>query len=310
MIKYIVRRLLVTIPILLGVILITFILMEIIPGSAVTVLMQNKLNNEALKRAEEALNINQPLLNRFIEYCISILKGDLGNSLIMKKSVVEIIKQAIPNTLILTLFSIIFAWFFGIATGIISAVFNGSILDRFLMTIALVGISMPTFSIGILLQYLIAYRLKWLPISGSQTIHHFVIPSIVLGWSMAGEIARLMRSKLLTTLKSPFVITAKAKGASLTSIVLGHSLKISMLPIISIMAMQFTMLLGGALITENIFGIPGIGTLSVSALTNRDTPLIQGIILLSTAVIIFGNLIADVLYALLDVRVFSQYEEV
>lgn len=309
MIKYILNRLLLILPILLGVIFITFILLELIPGSAVTVLMQNKINNEAARRVEESYRLNDPVQKRFLDYCGLLIRGNLGDSIIMKQSVTSIILNALPRTIKLASFAIIFSWVFGILVGVISAVFKGSILDKLFMGISVFGISMPTFSIGILLQYLFAYKLKWLPISGANTWQHYVIPSVVLGWSMSGEIARLLRANLITTLRSPFITTAKAKGANKYTQVVHHSLKISLLPIITIMAVQLTSLLSGALITENIFGIPGIGTLSISALTNRDTPLIQGIILLSTTIIILGNLVADLIYAFVDPRVYSEYEE-
>lgn len=301
--KYIAKRIAVSIPIILGVILITFILMNLIPGNAVTAMMQNKINNETVARVEAEMHLDDPIPVRFGLYLNDLLHGDLGTSLIMNQPVARLIGNAFPNTLKLAVSAILFAWILGIPVGIFTALKKNTWLDKLFMGVSLIGISMPTFSIGIILQYLIAYKLKWAPISGFSTPAHLILPSIVLGWSMAGEISRLIRTNLIDVMQSDYITTAKAKGQAPMKIVIFHALKMSILPVISIMMMQFTSLLGGALITENIFSIPGIGTLSISALTNRDVPLLQGTIILSTLLIIVGNLIADIIYALADARV-------
>lgn len=301
--KYIAKRIAVSVPIILGVILITFVLMNYIPGNAVTAMMQNKINNETVARVEEEMHLNDPILVRFGLYIKDLLHGDLGTSFVMNQPVFNLIKNAFPNTIKLALSAIAFAWILGIPIGIISALKKNTCLDKLFMGVSLMGISMPTFSIGIILQYLIAYKLKWLPISGFTAPAHLILPSIVLGWSMAGEISRLIRTNLIDVIQADYITTAKAKGKSRMGIVIFHALKMSILPVITIMMMQFTSLLGGALITENIFSIPGIGTLSISALSNRDIPLLQGTIILSTFLIIIGNLSADIIYALADPRV-------
>ena len=301
--KYIAKRIAVSVPIILGVILITFVLMNYIPGNAVTAMMQNKINNETVARVEEEMHLNDPILVRFGLYIKDLLHGDLGTSFVMNQPVFNLIKNAFPNTIKLALSAIAFAWILGIPIGIISALKKNTCLDKLFMGVSLMGISMPTFSIGIILQYLIAYKLKWLPISGFTIPAHLILPSIVLGWSMAGEISRLIRTNLIDVIQADYITTAKAKGKSRMGIVIFHALKMSILPVITIMMMQFTSLLGGALITENIFSIPGIGTLSISALSNRDIPLLQGTIILSTFLIIIGNLSADIIYALADPRV-------
>lgn len=301
--KYIVKRILVSIPIILGVILITFILMNLIPGNAVTAMMQNKINNATVARVEEEMHLNDPVMIRFGRYILDLLQGNLGTSLIMNQPVSQLILNAFPNTLKLALAAIVFAWILGIPTGIFSALKKNTWVDKLFMGVSLVGISMPTFSIGIILQYLIAYKLQWVPISGSQTPAHLILPSIVLGWSMAGQIARLVRTNLIDVMQEDYIVTARAKGQTSLKTVIFHALKMSLLPVINIMVMQFTSLLGGALITENIFSIPGIGTLSISALTNRDVPLLQGTIIVSTMLIVLGNLAADLIYAAADPRV-------
>lgn len=301
--KYIAKRIAASIPILLGVILITFILMNFIPGNAVTAMMQNKINDETVARVEEEMHLNDPILVRFGLYLKDLCRGDLGTSLVMNQPVSKLIANAFPNTIKLAVSAIVFAWMLGIPIGIITALKRNTCLDKMFMGVSLLGISMPTFSIGIILQYLIAYKLKWLPISGFTTTAHLILPSIVLGWNMAGEISRLVRTNLIDVIQADYITTAKAKGQKHMKIVVFHGLKMSLLPVITIMMMQFTSLLGGALITENIFSIPGIGTLSISALTNRDIPVLQGTILLSTLLIVIGNLIADLIYTTADPRV-------
>lgn len=301
--KYIAKRIGASIPILLGVILITFILMNFIPGNAVTAMMQNKINDETVARVEEEMHLNDPIIVRFGLYLKDLCRGDLGTSLVMNQPVSKLIANAFPNTIKLAVSAIVFAWILGIPIGIITALKRNTWLDKMFMGVSLLGISMPTFSIGIILQYLIAYKLKWLPISGFTTAAHLILPSIVLGWNMAGEISRLVRTNLIDVIQADYITTAKAKGQKHMKIVIFHGLKMSLLPVITIMMMQFTSLLGGALITENIFSIPGIGTLSISALTNRDIPVLQGTILLSTLLIVIGNLIADLIYTTADPRV-------
>jgi len=165
------------------------------------------------------------------------------------------------------------------------------------------GVSMPIFWAALLLQYVFAFKLKLLPVSGHSSIKHLIMPAIVLGWSSAGTIARLTRSSLLEIMKNDFVRTARAKGLKETGVVVGHALKNAMLPVVTVMAIQVASLLSGAVITESVFGIPGIGRLSVNAIQNRDMPLLQGTVVFTTILIIAGNLIADILYSVIDPRI-------
>lgn len=301
--KYILKRVLITIPIMLGVIFLTFVLMNLIPGNPIAVLMDEKVNPEIVERLTEQLNLNDPVHIKFLKYIKDLSKGDMGTSFVMNQPVSKLIMNAFPNTLKLTITSILVAWLIGIPSGILAALKKDTILDKLIMAFSVVGISTPTFWMGMVLQYLIAYKFSLLPISGFYTPAHLVLPSIVLGWSMSGSIARLIRSSMIETLNRDFVKTAMSKGQGDFKIVVFHALKNSILPVITIMALQVTSMLGGAIITESIFGIPGIGTLSISALTNRDMPLLQGTIILSTSLIILGNLLADIVCALIDPRI-------
>ena len=303
MLKFFAKRILESVVILFGVILITFLLMNIIPGNAATVFMGQKPNSQAYDRIVKKLELDKPVGERFVKYISDLSRGDLGTSIIMNRKVADIIKNSFPATMILTLSSLTFAWIFGIILGILSALHNGKFVDRLTMGTAILGISMPTFWIAIIFQYVFAYKLKLVPISGFGKPIQLILPSIVLGIAMAGSIARLLRANLLEVLGMDFLDLAKTKGAKKYRLLFLHALKSSMLPVITIMIMQLTSLFGGAMITESIFGIPGLGTLSISALTNRDLPVLQGIILFGTVITILGNLLADIIYTILDPRI-------
>ncbi|MGJ0845454.1 ABC transporter permease [Tissierella praeacuta] len=303
MTKYIIKRIVVTIPIIIGVIFLTFVLMNLIPGNPVSVLLNERISPEIVQRVSEQLHLNDPIHIRFFKYLEGLIQGDMGTSFVMNQPVSTLIARAFVNTIKLTITSTIVAWSIGIPLGIIAALCKNSIVDKFLMILSVFGISTPSFWLAILLQYLIAYKLQLVPISGFYEPIHLVLPSIVLGWGMSGSISRLVRANMIETMNKDYIKTAISKGQSNLKTVIFHALKNSILPVITIMTLQVTSLLGGAMITENIFSIPGIGTLSISALTNRDMPVLQGTIILSTSLIILGNLVADIIYSLIDPRI-------
>lgn len=289
--------------VLVGVVLITFLLMNIIPGNAASAMIGHKTNQDTYDRVVKELGLDRSVSDRFFDYTSSLAKGDLGKSIVMNRPVVELISESFPNTLLLTITSLIFAWIMGILSGLVSTFYHMKIPDKIFSFGSIVGISVPTFWVAIILQYIFAYRLGVLPISGFDGIKSLILPSVVLGWSMAGELARVLRGNLLENMEVSFVDLARVKGRGKVAILVLHCLKVSMLPVVTIMVLQFTSLLGGAMITESIFGIPGLGTLSISALTNRDLPILQGTILLATSLIIVGNLISDIIYSILDPRI-------
>ncbi|MDO4661509.1 MAG: ABC transporter permease [Tissierellia bacterium] len=303
MLSYVFRRMIQSLIVIVLIIITTFILMNIIPGNAATAMIGQKTDIQVQQRVAKELGLDKPVKERFKNYIKNLSKGDLGKSIISKRPVKDMIFEVFPNTVKLTIASILFARTFGIFSGIIAAKYHNLSIDKIFSTLSILGISAPTFWIAIALQYIFSYKLKIFPISGFGTSKQLVLPSIVLGWSMAGEISRLLRANLLENMESDFLDLARIKGRSEWSALVLHTLKISMLPVITIMILQFTSLLGGAMITENIFGIPGIGTLSISALSNRDLPLIQGTVILASFLIILGNFIADIIYFLIDPRV-------
>ena len=306
MVKYIVNRILVTIPIIIAIILIVFLLLQVLPGNPIQVMMKEKANQAVIDRVTEQMGLNDPLMVRFGRYLWGMLHGDLGHSYKLKRPVTQLIMTAFPNTVKLAITSALVAWIIGIPTGIISAIKKDTILDRTLMGFSLVGISLPVFWAAMLLQYILGYKLKLLPISGYSTWRHMIMPAIVLGWASSGSIARLTRSSLLGVMKNDYIRTARAKGLVESAVVTRHGLKNSMIPVVTMMAMQFASLLSGAVITESVFGIGGIGQLMVSAISQRDMPLLQSSVIFSTMIIIVGNLVADILYSFLDPKIRTQ----
>lgn len=298
--KYIAKRVLISIPVIIGVILIIFFMLNVIPGDPVTVMMKEHVKPDVIENLRKSMNLDDPILVRFGKYIVGALHGDLGTSYKLNRPVSSLIFEMLPNTVLLAVLAALISWFIGIPVGVLSAVKKNSLADRFSMGFALCGVSMPVFFIALLLQY---FFQSILPVSGINSWKCWILPSIVLGWGAAGSIARLTRSSLLGVLKSDYIRTARAKGLREILVVFRHALKNALLPVITVMAIQVADLMSGAVITETIFGIPGIGRLSVTAIENRDMPLLQGTVIFTTVIIIFGNLIADVLYSVVDPRI-------
>ena len=226
-----------------------------------------------------------------------------GISYKLNRSITDLIADAFPYTVKLSVAAAVVAWVIGIPAGIISAVKKNSLVDRLFMGASLLGVSMPVFWAALLFQYVFAYKLGWFPVSGAEGWSSYVLPAIVLGWSSAGTIARLTRSNLLETLEDDYIRTAWSKGLSQSGVIVKHAFKNALLPVITMMAIQVASLLSGAVITETVFAIPGIGRLAVDAISSRDMPLLQGTVVFTTVLIILGNLIADVLYSVIDSRI-------
>ncbi len=301
--RYIVKRILTTIPVLIGVMLVIFIMLSVIPGDPVTVMMKEHVKPELIEKLKESKGLDDPALVRFFRYLWDALHGDLGVSYKLNRNVTDLIMDAFPHTVKLTVFAALVAWAIGIPAGIFSAIKKNTIIDRLFMSGSLIGVSMPVFWAALLLQYIFAFKLGWVPVSGYRTLSHMILPAIVLGWSSAGTIARLTRSNLLEIMRNDYIRTARAKGLRERAVVVKHALKNAMLPVVTVMAIQVASLLSGAVITETIFGIPGVGRLAVDAIGNRDMPLLQGTVLFTTVLIILGNLVADLLYSVLDPKI-------
>ena len=306
MLVFALKRIAVSIPVLIGTTALLFVMLNVIPGDPIALLMKEHASAEVIERVRTQMNLDDPLITRYFRFLFAALQGDLGVSIKLNRPVTTLILNAFPNTLILAMCAAVVSWVIGIPAGILSAVRRDSLLDNFFMGFSLLGVSMPIFWSALLLQYVFAMQLKWLPVSGFYGPKYVILPAIVLGWSSAGVIARLTRSSLLEVMRHDYIRTARAKGLREIRVISRHALKNALIPVVTIMAIQVASLLSGAVITEAIFGIPGVGRISVNAIQARDMPLLQGSVLFATALVILGNLVADILYSVLDPRIRHQ----
>ena len=297
------QRLIQAIIVLTGVVLLTFVMLRIVPGNPIETMMGEHANAETIQRMTAEMGLDQPLYIQFFQYVSSAVRGDFGTSYSLGKPVSELLGRAFVNTLTLALFAAFFAWIVGIGCGILSAVKKNRLPDRLFMGFSLLGISLPVFMAAMLLQYVFAFRLRWLPISGADSWKSFILPAIALGWNSAGQVAQMTRTSLLETLGEDYIDTARAKGRGQMGVLVLHALRNAMLPVMTMMAIQLSGLLSGAVITETVFSINGVGRLMVQAISGRDIPLLQGTSLLATSLVILGSLAADCLYAVLDPRI-------
>lgn len=301
--KKVLKRILISIPVLIGVVLIIFIMLRIVPGDPAVTMMGEHVNPAIIEKLSREMGLDQPMHIQFFKYVGNALKGDFGTSYRLNRNVTKIILDAFPNTVKLSVCAAIVAWVIGITAGIVAAIRQNRLLDRLFMGCALMGVSMPVFMTALVLQYVFAFKLKWFPVSGFDSFRAMVLPAIVLGWNSAGSIARMTRSNLVEIMQNDFIRTARAKGLREHGVIIGHALKNAMLPVVTMMALQISSMLSGAVLTESVFGVPGIGRLAVNAIETRDMPLLQGTVIFTTVLIILGNLIADLLYNVLDPRI-------
>lgn len=306
MLMFVVRRVLASIPVLIGITAILFVMLNVVPGDPVALMMKEHASPDVIARVRAQMHLDDPVIVRYLRFLWDAVQGDLGTSIKLKRPVTNLIAAAFPNTLMLAAAAALVSWVIGIPVGILSAVRRDSLIDHLFMGISLLGVSMPIFWSALLFQYVFAMQLKWLPVAGFYGWKYLILPAVVLGWSSAGVIARLTRSSLLEVMRHDYIRTARAKGLWEAGVITRHALKNALIPVVTIMAIQVASLLSGAVITEAIFGIPGVGRISVDAIQSRDMPLLQGSVLFATALVILGNLVADLLYAALDPRIRAQ----
>ena len=306
MLMFVVRRLLASIPVLIGITAILFVMLNVVPGDPVALMMKEHASPDVIARVRAQMHLDDPIIVRYFRFLWDAVQGNMGISIKLKRPVTNLIAGAFPNTLMLAASAALVSWVIGIPVGILSAVRRDTVVDHLFMGISLLGVSMPIFWSALLFQYVFAMQLKWLPVSGFYGWKYLIMPAVVLGWSSAGVIARLTRSSLLEVMRNDYIRTARAKGLREAGVITRHALKNALIPVVTIMAIQVASLLSGAVITEAIFGIPGVGRISVDAIQSRDMPLLQGSVLFATALVILGNLVADLLYAVLDPRIRAQ----
>ncbi len=301
--QYILRRLLYTLPTLLGVTVVIFLLVRFIPGDPARLAAGLLSTNEEVERIRVELGLNRPLYAQYLVFLRDILSGNLGLSAVTRTSVTIEIGSRFGATLMLALTSIVLATALGVVAGVSSAASYNSLLDYAVMVVALAGVSIPVFWLGIMLMLLFAVNLHWLPAGGYGSPLHLVLPSIALAAFSIAIIARITRSTLLETLGMDYVRTARAKGLSQRIVLYRHALLNALIPVITVVGLQFGTLLGGAVLTETTFAWPGLGRLLVGAISARDYPVIQGIVLIFATIFVTVNLAVDILYAYVDPRI-------
>jgi peptide/nickel transport system permease protein len=303
MARYLIRRLLLTIPVLLGVATLVFALIHLVPGDPAQAMLGEGATVEEVERLRGQLGLDRPLPAQYADFLGGILRGDLGTSFRYGTPVAHEIRTRLPNTAILAVAAMLAAILFAIPLGILAAVFRGTWVDHAAMTTALVGISMPNFWLGPLLAILFAVYLGWLPVSGTGSPAHLVLPAVTLGAALSAILARMTRASLLEELRELYVLAARSRGLSQTRAVLRHAFRNSLIPVVTIIGLQFGAVLTGTIITETIFAWPGIGRLLIQAINFRDYPLIQGCILFISVTYVAMNLLTDLTYGYLDPRI-------
>jgi len=331
LLSYTIRRIFMLIPVLLGMSIVVFAIIHAIPGDPALTILGEKASPKALEELREALGLNNPWYVQYFDYLKGILSGDLGVSLHSNKAISEEIGPYLAATTELTIFSMIFAVFIGVNAGIISAWKQNSWFDYIAMLVALIGVSMPIFWLGLMEQWLFAQELKWLPSVGRDStrdpveaithfyiidtmlagrwdqfrdvLEHLILPGIALGTIPMAIIARITRSSMLEVMRSDFIRTARAKGLGQFFVIYKHALKNALIPVLTVIGLQTGLLLGGAVLTETIFGWPGVGRYIYTAIGNRDYPVIQSGILVIATIFVLINLLVDLLYAYVDPRI-------
>jgi peptide/nickel transport system permease protein len=309
--KYILRRLVQMVPVMLLVSLVVFSLLHLTPGDPATTMLGQEATPEAVAALRQRLGLDQPLPVQYVRWLGSVLRGDLGRSIRTNQPVTEAILERLPVTVQLSAMSILIALMIAIPVGIISALRRNTALDSSATTLALLGVALPNFFLAILLIYLFSIQLRWLPPIGyvplwedpGENLRRMIMPALTLGTALAAIIMRLTRSSLLEVLEQDYVRTARAKGLTESRMVRVHALKNSLIPVVTIVGLQIGGLLGGTVITETIFALPGIGRLIVDSIFRRDFPLVQGAVLFVAVAFLVTNLLVDLLYAFLDPRI-------
>lgn len=308
---YLVRRLLAAIPTLVVTALAVFLIIHLTPGDPASVMLGSDATPEQVAQLRQALGLDQPLLAQLLRWAGRVLRGDLGQSYFMGIPVIRALGQALGPTLLITLLALLLAVAVGVGAGVVAAVRRGSLADDVAMFLAILGVSMPEFWLGLNLILVFAARLKWLPVAGyvspaagvGKALRYAALPALALGLTQAAFLTRMVRSAVLDVLGEDYVRTARAKGLRERTVVYRHVLRNALIPIVTVMGLSTAILLGGAITTETVFNIPGIGRLLIAGALRRDYPLIQGIVLFIAAVYIVINLTVDVLYAAIDPRI-------
>lgn len=306
--KYILKRLIMLIPVILGVSFIVFFILSLTPGDPAAIIIGEKATADTISALRNELGLNDPIVVQYARYMFNMVRGDLGTSYVTGRNVFNEVISAFPATLKLTFWATVIAVFIGIPIGVVSATKQYTLMDNLSMVVALLGVSMPGFWLGLMLILLFSLRLGWLPSGGAETALSVIMPAFTLGVASAATIARMTRSSMLEVIRQDYIRTAKAKGVNKRVVVRKHALKNALIPVVTIVGIQFGDMLGGAVLAETVFAWPGLGRMLVDSIKNKDIPMVMGCMMLATVSFSVVNLLVDIIYAFLDPRIKAEYK--
>ena len=311
MTPYLIRRVVALLPVMLVVLTVVFLLIHLIPGDPVSVMLGPDATPAQIQAIRQSLGLDRPLYEQLFKFYGRVLRGDLGRSYFLDRPVTVALLERAEPTLVLTACALLVAVAIGVPAGIIAAAYRGSVWDRALMLGALLGVCVPGFWLSLNFIYLFAVRLGWLPAAGYTSflvepvtaLRYMVLPAVSLGFNQSALIARIARSCMLEVLQQDYIRTARAKGLSQSAVIYGHAFRNALVPVITVIGITMAILIGGAVVTEIVFNIPGLGRLIISAIMRRDYPVVQGVVLVTAAAYVLINLTVDLLYAFIDPRI-------
>ncbi len=305
MLSYVLRRLLQAIPVIIGVSLITFILMILVPGDPVQQLLGQRASPEAVAEVRRNMGLDEPAWRQYLTMMGNIVTGDLGRSIITREPVVREFASRLPVTMKLALISMVFATIIGVTVGILSAVRQNSLIDRAAMFLTLTGISLPVFWYALIVILLVIFQWRWIPQTGlgDGSIKYYLLPAFVLGTRAAAFIARITRSAMLETIRQDYIRTARAKGLRERVVTWKHAIRNVMIPVVTVIGLDLASFIDGAYLTEYVFNIPGMGRYGLVSLLNRDLPVMLPLVIYTAVLFIVANLLVDLLYAAIDPRI-------
>lgn len=301
--KYVAKRLLLLIPVVIGITLFIYVILSAAPGDPAQLILGVDASEEALIAKRQELGLDKPVIVQYFNYMLKVLKGDFGTSWLSGYEVLPEFLHRLPNTIALGSLSMAFAVLLGIPLGIISALRQNTVVDYFSLALAVILFSLPAFWFGMMAQLFFCLQLGWLPASGMGSFKHLILPGLTLGANVLASQLRMTRTSMLDVVKQDYIRTARAKGANERRVVLKHVLRNGMLPVITQVGISYASCMGGSVVTESVFSIPGIGSLLINAVKSRDIPVVMGTIIFVAVIVGVINLLVDLLYAVIDPRV-------
>ena len=302
--RYIFKRLLTAVPVVLGVFTIAFVLLYLLPGDPASVMLaRSGASAQQIAQLRADLGLDEPLYRQYVKYLYSVVQGDFGRSMVSQEPVLKLLMARIPTTLELVMAALMLSIPFGTLLGIIAAVNQNTWIDRLLVAFASIGVSMPSFWLGLMLILFFSVTLGWLPSFGQGSFKHLILPALVLGFGAVGTITRTARTSMVEVLKQDYIVTARSKGLAEHTMLLRHALRNALIPIVTIVGLQFGWLLSGSIIVEAVFSRQGLGLLLIDSILEQDLPVVQGAVILTSVLYIFLNLVVDLAYGFVDPKV-------